>query len=201
MGRGDDTRRSEGKIVLVGRHTVVPVNFNKPPLRRDDESLRRQYQPDAAPAAAGRAEAGTQGRGTAAAAPDPGQLSATAVAEQVDAMLVAAGVLVRINDAGREHGQIRAFNNRTFDLGEGRADGRDAQRGLRPHRAHPRRRHAGRARIQHRQPDLSRRPHVVQRGRRDPRHRQEGRSRDARRPPRLVALARPAPPTTRSAAR
>ncbi len=31
-------------------------------------------------------------------------------------MLVAAGVLVRINDAGRDHGQIRAFNNRTFDL-------------------------------------------------------------------------------------
>ena len=25
------------------------------------------------------------------------------------------GVLVRITDAGRDHGQIRAFNNRTFD--------------------------------------------------------------------------------------
>ena len=31
-------------------------------------------------------------------------------------MLVAAGALVRVNDAGRDHGQIRAFNNRTFDL-------------------------------------------------------------------------------------
>jgi Zn-dependent M28 family amino/carboxypeptidase len=31
-------------------------------------------------------------------------------------MLVAAGVLVRLNDAGRDHGQIRAFNNRTYDL-------------------------------------------------------------------------------------
>ena len=31
-------------------------------------------------------------------------------------MLVAAGALVRLNDAGRDHGQIRAFNNRTFDL-------------------------------------------------------------------------------------
>ncbi len=26
------------------------------------------------------------------------------------------GALVRVNDAGREHGQIRAFNNRTFDV-------------------------------------------------------------------------------------
>ena len=57
-----------------------------------------------------------QGRGNAAAPPAPGQLGATAVGEQVDGMLVAAGALVRINDAGRDHGQIRAFNNRTFDL-------------------------------------------------------------------------------------
>jgi Zn-dependent M28 family amino/carboxypeptidase len=30
-------------------------------------------------------------------------------------MLVSNGALVRINDAGRDHGQIRAFHNRTFD--------------------------------------------------------------------------------------
>jgi carboxypeptidase Q len=29
---------------------------------------------------------------------------------------VTQGALVRVNDAGREHGQIRAFNNRSFDL-------------------------------------------------------------------------------------
>jgi Zn-dependent M28 family amino/carboxypeptidase len=38
------------------------------------------------------------------------------VARQLDEFVVAAGAAVRINDAGREHGQIRAFNNRTFDL-------------------------------------------------------------------------------------
>jgi carboxypeptidase Q len=102
--------RVKGRIVLVGRHTMVPVTFTKSPLRRDDESLRRQYQSDGAQPPAGR-----QGRGNAPSA-DPGQLTATAVAAQIDAMLVAAGVLVRLNDAGRDHGQIRAFHNRTFDL-------------------------------------------------------------------------------------
>jgi carboxypeptidase Q len=34
----------------------------------------------------------------------------------IDPWLVANGAIVRINDSGREHGQIRAFNNRTFDL-------------------------------------------------------------------------------------
>ena len=109
----ETTSKVKGRIVLVGRHTIVPVNFNKAPLRRDDESLRRQYQPDGGPAPEGRQG---PGRGNTAATPAPGQLSATAVAEQVDAMLVTAGALVRINDAGRDHGQIRAFNNRTFDL-------------------------------------------------------------------------------------
>jgi len=34
----------------------------------------------------------------------------------VDAWLLANGALVRINDAAREHGQIRAFQNRTYDV-------------------------------------------------------------------------------------
>src|SRR5688572_28492392 len=108
----ETTPKVKDRIVLVGRHTIVPVTFNKSPLRRDDESLRRQYQTDAGPAPAG--PQGRQGRGNAAAAADPGQLSATAVAQQVDAMLVAAGVLMSINDNGHEHGQVRAFNNRSL---------------------------------------------------------------------------------------
>jgi Zn-dependent M28 family amino/carboxypeptidase len=43
-------------------------------------------------------------------------LSGLQIAEQLDKFLVSNGALVRINDAGREHGQIRAFNNRTFDV-------------------------------------------------------------------------------------
>ncbi len=35
-----------GKIVLVGKAAVVPVNINPPAKRRDDEQLRAQYDPD-----------------------------------------------------------------------------------------------------------------------------------------------------------
>jgi hypothetical protein len=111
----ETTPTIRGRIVLVGRHAIVPVTFDKSPLRRDDEQLRRQYAGDDGAAPQGRGGRGVT-RGNAPPAAQPGQLSATAVAEQVDAMLVAAGAQVRINDAGRDHGQIRAFNNRTFDL-------------------------------------------------------------------------------------
>ena len=98
-----------GRIVLVGRHTAVPVTFTKSALRRDDEDLKRQYQADG--------PAPPQGpRANNPQTLPAGRLSTTAIAEQIDAMLVAGGALVRVNDAGRDHGQIRAFNNRTFDL-------------------------------------------------------------------------------------
>ena len=102
----------KGRIVLVGRPVQVPVTIEKAALRRDDEALRRQYDPDAPPQA-GR---GGRGRGGPQQPPREGALSANAVNERIDAMLVSAGAIVRINDAGRDHGQIRAFNNRTFDV-------------------------------------------------------------------------------------
>ena len=133
--------------------------------------------------------------------PQPGRLTATAVAEQIDAMLVSAGAQVRINDAGRDHGQIRAFNNRTFDVAKAvptvvlrNEDYGRIARLLADDTP-------VRARIQHRQPHVPGRADVLQRDRGDSGHRQEGRSGHARRPPRLVARARPARPTTRSAAR
>ena len=47
--------------------------------------------------------------------PQPGQLTSNQIAQQVDAFLLASGALVRLNDGGRQHGQIRAFQNRTYD--------------------------------------------------------------------------------------
>jgi hypothetical protein len=79
-----------GKIVLVGAHAKVPVNFNPAPLRRDDEQVRRQYDPDN-PAPSPFANQPETPR-------DPARMNAN-----------------KINDAGREHGQIRAFQNRTYD--------------------------------------------------------------------------------------
>ena len=103
----------KGRIVLVGKHTVVPVNLTKAPLRREYDEARRQFDPDAPPAAGPFGPAGPQ-RPPERPTPD-GRLAAAAVNEQIDGMLVAGGALVRVNDAGRDHGQIRAFHNRTFD--------------------------------------------------------------------------------------
>jgi len=103
-----------GRIVLVGRHTSVPVSITKSPLRRDYDDLRRQFDPNAPAQPAGRGGRGG-GRGGQQ-EQRPGALSPAVVNERLDAMLVQSGVVVRINDAGRDHGQIRAFHNRTFDL-------------------------------------------------------------------------------------
>ena len=45
-----------------------------------------------------------------------GRLTANQVNERVDDFLVAHHAAVQVNDGGRDHGQIRAFNNRTFDV-------------------------------------------------------------------------------------
>ncbi len=103
----------KGKIVLVNPPQRVQVTFNPSPLRREDSDVITQMT---APVPAGRAG------GPPAQTPPPAQqtpvrrpLTANQLDEQLNAFLVANGVLVRIADAGRDHGQIRAFHNRTFD--------------------------------------------------------------------------------------
>jgi hypothetical protein len=107
----------KGRIVLVGRHTAVPVTINKSPLRRDYDDVRRQYDPNAPapqgpPGDARRAQQDQQQRQDEA----QGRVAAAAMNQQIDEMLMAGGALLRINDAGRDHGQIRAFQNRTYDV-------------------------------------------------------------------------------------
>jgi carboxypeptidase Q len=95
-----------GKMVLVGEPQKVGVTFNKAPLRRDDAEVVTQINTPDNPAA-------PAPPAPPAAAPRP--LTAREIADRVNAFMVATGVLVRVNDAGRDHGQIRAFNNQTFD--------------------------------------------------------------------------------------
>jgi hypothetical protein len=108
----------KGRAVLVGKPTAVPVTITKSPLRRDYDELRRQYDPDAPPdqGRGGRQGGPQRGGGRGDAQQRPGALSAQVVNSRIDTMLVDAGATVRLNDAGRDHGQIRAFNNRTFDI-------------------------------------------------------------------------------------
>ena len=106
----DDHRAQvKGKIVMVGAPAVVPVTILPPLKRREDNDVRAQYDP-VNPSAGGFPGGGPPAR------PDPSVLSANQMAEQLDQFLVSAGAAARVNDAGREHGQIRAFNNRTFDV-------------------------------------------------------------------------------------
>src|SRR4051812_9430310 len=93
-----------GKIVLVGKAAVVPVVMNPAAKRRDDDQLRRQYDPT-------NPEAGNFGRGGAQGPPPP--MTAAEVNRQIDEFLVANGAKVRVDDAAREHGQIIEHHNRT----------------------------------------------------------------------------------------
>jgi hypothetical protein len=98
----------KGKIVLVGKHQVVAPVFNPPYLRREDTELRAAFDPDnPAQPQMGPPQAPT---------PPAGVLTANQINEQIDQFLVANGALVRVNDANRPHGQIRAFGNRTYDV-------------------------------------------------------------------------------------
>jgi hypothetical protein len=97
------------KIVLVGKHQLVPVTLNPSPLRRDDQQTRAAYDPR-------NPNAGQFQRSRRAAEqPERGRLSANQITERIDEFLLAAGARLRVNDAARDHGQIRAFSNRTYD--------------------------------------------------------------------------------------
>jgi hypothetical protein len=103
----------KGAVVLVGAPAKVAVSFNPPALRREEEALRRQY--DAENPAPAPFENRPEPPRDAETPRDPRRLTAARLNEQVDAFLLANGALVRVNDAGRDHGQIRAFQNRTYD--------------------------------------------------------------------------------------
>ncbi len=98
----------KGKAVLVGNPAVIPVDFKPPAKRIDDETLRKRFDPSATP----------QPFPTPAPQPTPrpNQLTNRQIGEQLDSFLVTNGAVLRINDAGREHGQIRAFSNNTYDI-------------------------------------------------------------------------------------
>jgi hypothetical protein len=101
--------RVKGRAVMIGQPQKVRLTIDPPAKRREDADVAAQFGPDAAPAA--------QPPGPPVAAkPDPNVLTTNQINEQLDQFLVSAGAAARVNDAGRDHGQIRAFNNRTFDV-------------------------------------------------------------------------------------
>ena len=104
----------KGKIVLVGRQMVLPVNITPPAKRLEDTQAKARFDPNNPNA--GQFPNRQNNRGDQQPQQGPPRLTAAQLAEQIDKFLLDNGAVVRVNDAGREHGQIRAFNNRTFDV-------------------------------------------------------------------------------------
>jgi carboxypeptidase Q len=102
----------KGKIVLVNPPARVFVTFNPAPLRREDSDVITQMT---TPPATQAGRGGGPPPQPAQAQPQRRPLTGAQIEEQLNAFLAANGVLVRITDAGRDHGQIRAFHNRTYD--------------------------------------------------------------------------------------
>src|SRR5690349_12024029 len=100
-----------GKIVLIGKPAVIPVNLNPPAKRLSDEQAQQRFGPNARPFAFPSP--------SPTPTPDPNApkpLTNRQIKEQLDTFLKDNGALVRVNDAGREFRQIRAFNNPTYDV-------------------------------------------------------------------------------------
>jgi len=101
----------KNRIVFAVKSEPVPVAFDPASLRLDDKTVAQRYDPkNPNPGAPGN-------RPQQAGADQPAQaMTAAQINEQIDQFLVANHALVRVNDARREHGQIRAFQNRTYDV-------------------------------------------------------------------------------------
>lgn len=97
-----------GRIVLVGEHISVPVTFNPSIRRLEDSEVRAQFDPKNPTPPMPRREPEQPKNG-------PKPLTTREMDEQINAMLLAGGALVKVTDAARDHGQIRAFANRTYD--------------------------------------------------------------------------------------
>lgn len=103
----------KGRAVMIGQPTRQDVTFQTPPKRRDDAEMRARYSSDSPSGPVPPPPVTT----TASPASDrSGPLTADQAANQLNEFLVREGAALRINDAGRAHGQIRAFNNRSFDV-------------------------------------------------------------------------------------
>ncbi len=98
----------KGNMVLMGKPVVLPVNINPQPKRLSDEQVRQRLNPNATPQ--------TFPTPQPTPTPKPGQLTFQQIGEQLSKFLLESKVAVRINDAGREHGQIRAFSGGNYDV-------------------------------------------------------------------------------------
>jgi hypothetical protein len=106
-----EKEKVRGRIVMAGKHTIVPINLNPPAKRRTDEQAEQRYGPNALPF--------TFSPPSPTPTPAPGApkpLTNRQINEQLDTFLKENGAFIRVNDAGLEFRQILAQNNRSFDV-------------------------------------------------------------------------------------
>ena len=103
-----------GAVVLVGEPVPVGVTMTGGARRREDAQLDRNFR--RLPSGSGRSRRGRGARAGGGEEDADPSLTAREVEARVAVFLRDAGAVARVNDAGRDHGQIRAFQNRTYDI-------------------------------------------------------------------------------------
>jgi hypothetical protein len=98
-----------GKMVLMGKAAVIPVDFDAPVKRTPDDRVKEQYDPEHPE---GRGFGGGRGRGPE----DPTRMDPREMAKQLDRMLIEGGAAMRLNDAARANGIIVAQANAAYDV-------------------------------------------------------------------------------------
>ncbi len=110
-----EKEKVKGRMVLVGKHRVIPVGFEPEKKRLTDDEAKARFSGDgpAGPPFGDRAQAQQQQPG------QPRRLSVREVNQKTGEFLAASGAMMMIIDAaaeGRmEQRRVRAFNNRNFD--------------------------------------------------------------------------------------
>jgi hypothetical protein len=103
----------KGKMVMVGKHHVIPVNFEPENKRMTDEQARARFSGAGPSGPPNRQQPPAQQPG------QPRKLSAREINQRAGEFLAANGALMMLMDTaveGRmEQRRVRAFNNRNFD--------------------------------------------------------------------------------------
>jgi carboxypeptidase Q len=111
----NEKEKVKGKMVMVGKHRVIPVNFEPENKRMTDDQAKARFSADgpAGPPPGVRAQQQQQQPG------QPRKLSAREINQKSGEFLAANGAMMMIIDTaveGRmEQRRVRAFNNRNFD--------------------------------------------------------------------------------------
>jgi hypothetical protein len=106
----------KGKIVLVGKHRIIPVSIETPAKRMTDDQARSRFSG----AASAGPPAGVRPQGPPPQPPgQPRKLQPREVLQRASEFLVANGALMTAldtaNEGAMEQRRVRAFHNRTFD--------------------------------------------------------------------------------------